>query len=304
MKQVLLFFTLFGFSSAFGQFNIGIGGAYQVVNAVSTLGREVVTAAEYKKRKKEQQSNEAEYMTAIQTADSLFLKEKYREAIDQYNRALQFRQDEYAITQIGRSNTELTRLTNLNYERFLDTADAAYTGLNYTKAIAYYQKALELRDEEYPRAKIERARSRQELWGTVHFSSMLISDSSIIDVSSQAFVSDSYSNFIPFGQYPVLNGFSWGTTDQTPNGIAIPANIRLVVYSEPYLKGKVLVDIVGPAIISNSTKRNQVASATAHSKNFNPALQRIFPQQVRSWSANDMKEWYKGSMEIKAVPSE
>lgn len=295
---------LFGFSTAFGQFNIGVGGAYQIVNAVSTFGREVITAAEYKKRKKEQQSHEAEYMTAIQTADSLFVKAKYREAIDQYNRALQLRQDEYAISQIGRANTELIRLTDLNYEHFLDTADAAYNGLDYAEAITYYQKALELKDEEYPKAKIERAQSRQELWHTVHFSNVLISDSTITDVSSQAFVPDSYSNFIPLGQYPVLNGFSWGAADQTPSGIAIPSNVRLVVYSEPYLKGKVVADILGPAIINNNTKRNQLVSMTAHSKKFSPALQQIFPQQVRSWSVGDMKEWYKGSMEIKAVSSE
>ncbi|WP_343631179.1 tetratricopeptide repeat protein [Fluviicola sp.] len=304
MKQWLLVCSIFPFFTAFSQFNIGVGGAYQIVNAVSTFGREVVTAAQYKKQKKEQQAHEAEYMTAIQTADSLFVQAKYREAIDQYNRALQFRQDEYAINQIGRSNTELNRLTEQNYERFLDTADAAYTGLNYAEAIKYYEKALELKNEEYPRAKIERAKSRQELWKTVHFSSVLMSDSSMADLSSQAFVSDSYSNFIPPGQYPVLNGFSWGTNDQTPNGIAIPAHVRFVIYSEPYLKGKVLVDVTGPAIINNSRMKTQITSVTAHSKTFSPALQQIFPQAVRSWSANDMKEWYKGSMEIQALPSE
>lgn len=304
MKQWLLFLAIFPFFSAFSQFNIGVGGAYQIVNAVSTFGREVITAAEYKKRKKEQQAHEAEYMTAIQTADSLFVREKYQEAIDQYNRALQFRQDEYAINQIGRANNELTRLREQNYERFLDTADAAYTNLKYAEAIEYYEKALALKDEEYPRAKIERSKTRQELWKTVHFSSVLISDSSITDLSSQAFVNDSYSNFIPPGQYPVLNGFSWGTGNQTPNGIAIPANVRFIVYSEPYLKGKVLADVTGPAIIHNSSMKTRPASVTVHSKTFSPPLQHIFPQSVRSWSANDMKEWYKGSMELKAVPSE
>lgn len=299
MRKGLLLLVLFGSVTAFGQFNLGSQGVYQVFNAVTTLGREVVTAAEYKKFKKDQQAHEAEYMTAIQSADSLFLQRKYAEAIQQYNVALQFRQDNYAIDQIGRSNVELARLNLQNFEKFLDTADLAYTELNYPEAIRYYEKALELRDEEYPRAKIEQAKTRQELWKTVHFSSLLISDSSIADLSSEVFHTDSYSNFIPLGQYPVLNGFSWGSTDQTPNGIAIPANVRLVVYSEAHFKGKVLMDVVGPAIINNSSKNNQQITSELHSKAFRAPLQKIFPQNVRKWSANDMKEWYKGSMEIR-----
>lgn len=296
MRKLILGFILLLSTSAFGQ--IGAQGAFQIFDAVYTLGREVVQAADFKKSKKEEQAHEAEYMTAIQTADSLFMKQKYPEAIDGYNRALQFRRDEYAIEQIGRSNTELTRLNNQNFERFLDTADAHYTNLKYTEAIRYYSAALEIRDEEYPRARIEQAEARREFWKTVHFSSLLISDSSITDVSSQAFSTDSYSNFLPMGQYPVLNGFSWGSVNQTPNGIAVPANVHFVIYSESHFKGKILLDVVGPAIINNSGKKSNNASFIAHSKTFGLPLQTIFPQAVRIWSTGDMKDWFKGSMEI------
>ncbi len=296
MRKYLLGFILLLSTSAFGQ--IGAQGAFQIFDAVYTLGREVVQAADFNKSKKEQQANEAAYMTAIQSADSFFVAQKYQQAIEQYNRALQLRQDEYAVEQIGRSNMELTRLNNQNFERYLDTADAHYTNLRYTEAINYYSAALEIRDEEYPRARIEQAEARREFWKTVHFSSVLISDSSITDVSSQAFSTDSYSNFLPKGQYPVLNGFSWGASNQTPNGIAVPANVHFVIYSEPYFKGKILVDVVGPAIINNSSKKSHAASVVAHSKTFGLPLQSIFPQAVRIWSVGDMKEWFKGSMEI------
>lgn len=292
MRKGLLLFVLLGSSTAFGQFNIGVQGAYQIINAVSTLGREAVSAAEFKKFKKEQQAHEAEYMTAIQVADSLFIKEKYTEASEQYSVALRFRNEEYAINQIARCNTESTRITLQKYEALLDTADVAYTQLNYTSAIKYYSAALEIRDEEYPRAKIDLARIRLERWKTVHISSLLISDSSINELSSQAYSTDSYSNFIPQGKYPAINQYYM-------DGIAIPDSTRLIIYSEPNFKGKVLLDIVGPAIISNSSKKNDPASREIQSKTFKGALQRVFPQSVRSWSASDMHEWAKGSMEIR-----
>lgn len=292
MKQCILLLALFSFSSAFGQFNIGVQGAYQIINAVSTLGREAVNAAEYKKSKKEQQAHEAEYMTAIQSADSLFIQEKYTEAAEQYNRALQFRRDEYAMEQIARCNTESARITLQKYEALLDTADAAYTKLNYAAAIRYYQAALEIRDEEYPRAKIDLAQIKLERWKTVHVSSLLISDSSINELSSQAYNVDSYSNFLPEGKYPAINQFYI-------DAIAIPDSTHLIIYSEPNFKGKILLDIVGPAIISNSSKKNDATSKELQSKEFKGALQGIFPQTVRSWSSSDMHEWAKGSMEIR-----
>jgi len=292
MRKALLLFVLLGSPAAFGQFNIGVQGAYQIINAVSSLGREAVSAAEFKKFKKEQQAHEAEYMTAIQVADSLFIKEKYTEASEQYTVALRFRNEEYAINQIARCNTESARITLRKYEALLDTADVAYMQLNYDSAIKYYSAALEIRDEEYPRAKIDLARIRLERWKTVHISSLLISDSSINELSSQAYSTDSYSNFIPQGKYPTINQYYM-------DGIAIPDSTHLIIYSEPNFKGKVLLDIVGPAIISNSSKKNDLASREIQSKTFKGALQRVFPQSVRSWSASDMHEWAKGSMEIR-----
>lgn len=292
MRKALLLFILLGSTAAFGQFNIGVQGAYQIINAVSTLGREAVNAAQYKKSKKEQQEHEAEFMTAVQSGDSLFVREKYTEAVEQYNRALQFRQDDYVREQINRCNTESARITIQKYEALLDTADAQYTQLNYKKAIRYYKAALEIRDEEYPRAKIDLAQTKMERWKTVHFSSLLISDSSINELSSQAYNVDSYSNFIPQGKYPVINQFYM-------EGIAIPDSTRLIIYSQPDYRGKVVLDIVGPAIVSNSTKKNDRISQEIQSKVFKGALQQIFPQAVRSWSLSDMHEWSKGSMEIR-----
>jgi len=301
MKHTLLFFGLFFFYSAFSQFNIGIYGAQQVFGAVSTVGREVVNAAQYHKSKKAQQASEAEFMTVVQRADSLFVKRNYREAIDQYNRALQLRQDEYVREQITRSTTEWNRQNLVEYEGLLDKADSEYVQLNYTAAIQTYTAALAIREEEYPRAKIERAKVHQEHWKTVQFSSQLISDTLIDSLSSRAYMPDAYSDFLPEGKYRVIQEYLLAIGAQRLNSIAVPGNVRLIVYSDPDYKGQVLLDITGPAIIHNNSKMNAPASLETYRKQFVLPLQRIFPQQVRSWSSSDMTKWVKGSMEISTL---
>ncbi|WP_430406284.1 hypothetical protein [Fluviicola sp.] len=83
------------------------------------------------------------------------------------------------------------------------------------------------------------------------------------------------------------------------DAIAIPDSTRLIIYSEPNYQGKIVLDITGPAIISNSSRKNDLIFKEIQSKEFKGALQRIFPQAVRSWSSSDMHEWAKGSMEIR-----
>lgn len=299
MKQILLFGLLFCLAPAFSQFNIGIYGAQQIFGAVSSVGREVVHAAQYRQSKKEQQTAEASFMAALQTADSLFVKGKYREAIENYNQALQIREDAYTREQIARSNTELARQNVSDYERLLDRADSAYNGLDYALSIKTYTAALELRNEEYPKAKMERAKAHIERWKTVQFCSLPISDTLIENRSSRAFMPDAYSDFLPEGKYWSIKEYLLASGSGFVGAIAIPANTRLVIYSEPNYKGQILLDIAGPAIIYNGVKKNDPAWMETHSRNFIAPLQAIFPANTRIWSKGDLNQWSNGSMEIR-----
>lgn len=298
MRYVLLFFTLFFFSELFGQFNIGTGGAYQVVNAVSTLGREVVRAVEYKKEKQEIEQREAEYNNFVQQGDQLFDQGRYREALEAYNQALRYKQEQYVRDQMARCNAELARIDREEYQLLIDKADSLYKQLNYQEAIAIYTEALTKKDVQYPKDKIKEATADQERWKKVHFSGLLISDTRQDDLSSGAFSKDPYSDFVKPGKYNFISNSLIYSSYQTLDGIAVPENMRLVIYSEPNFKGTVLLDITGPAIINNVSKKNNADAGEIQSREFTAPLQKHFPPSVRTWSVNDMKSWINGSMEI------
>ncbi|WP_430406281.1 hypothetical protein [Fluviicola sp.] len=298
MKHTLLLFILFGFSSAFGQIVLGNSGAQQVFGAVSSVGREVVRAAEYKKTKEEQEQREAEYNNNVSQADAFFTRGQYREAIDMYNKALTFRQDQYVRDQLARCNAELARVDREEYQLFIDKADSLYAQLNFSAAIESYTEALTKKEVQYPKDKIKEAKADQERWGKVHFSGLLISDKREDDLASKAFSKDPYSDFIKPGKYNIIDDFLTYSNYQTLDGIAVPANMHLVIYSEPQFKGQILVDVVGPAIINNMNKKNTPNTKEIQTREFTAPLQSKFPQSVRTWSVSDMKSWVKGSMEI------
>ena len=138
----------------------------------------------------------------------------------------------------------------------------------------------------------------QERWKKVHFSGLLISDTRKDELSSKAYSKDPFSDFVNPGKYNFIENLLVYSIYQTLDGIAVPENRRLIIYSEPNFKGTVLVDIVGPAIINNSSKKNSPDSAEIQTREFSKPLQERFPQSVRTWSVSDMNAWVKGSMEI------
>ncbi|AEA42408.1 hypothetical protein [Fluviicola taffensis] len=298
MRTLLLSFILFGFAPVFGQVVLGTYGAQQVFGAVSSLGREVVGAIEYKKSKEEKEQREAEFNNFIVQADGLFAEGKYSESVVLYNQALSLKQDQYPRDQIARCNAELARINREEYQLLIDKADSSYTQLNFDLAIENYNAALAVNNQQYPKDKIKEAMEDKERWGKIHFSGLLISDTREDDLSSRAYSNDPYSDFMNPGKYGVINNSLVYSNYQTLDGIAVPANMRLVIYSEPHFKGTVLVDVVGPAIINNITKKNAQASEEVQTREFSTPLQQIFPQTVRTWSVSDMKSWIKGSMEI------
>ncbi len=298
MRYMLLFFTLFSFAKLFGQFNIGAGGAYQVVNAVSTLGREVVRAVEYKKEKQEIEQREAEYSNLVQQGDQLFDQGQYQAALDTYNQASQIRQDQYVRDQVARCRTELARIEREEYQLLVDKADSLYKQLNFSAAITAYTEALAKKEVPYARQKLKDAKADQIRWKQVQFSGLLISDRREENLTSKVCSNDPYSDFIHPGKYELLSNYLVYSSYQTLDGIAVPENMRLVIYSEPNFKGTKLLDVTGPAIINNVSKKAQASPSEIQVREFAEPLQDKFPQSVRNWSLSDMNSWVNGSMEI------
>lgn len=300
MRYILLFFTLFGFSDVFGQFNIGAGGAYQVVNAVSTLGREVVRAVEYKKEKQEIEQREAEFNSFVEQGNQLFDQGQYQGALEAYNQASQIRQDQYVRDQQARCRTELARIEREEYQVLVDKADSLYRQLNFSAAIDAYTEALTKKEVPYARQKLKEATADRTRWKQIQFSGLLISDRREDNLTSKVCSNDPYSDFIHPGKYELLSNYLVYSNYQTLDGIAIPENMRLVIYSEPNFKGIKVLDVAGPAIINNVSKKAQANSSEVHTREFAEPLQNKFPQSVRTWSVSDMKSWVNGSMEITA----
>lgn len=298
MQTRLLVFLLSGCSMAYGQFNVGPQGAQQIFGAVSSVGREVVRAAENKKAREELEQREEEYNNTVAQGDQLFASGQYRVARDTYQTAMRIKQNQYVRDQVARCDAEIARAERQEYQLLIDRADSLYAKENYPAAIEAYTAALERSNQQYARDKIAQIRDDQERWQKVHFSGLLISDRREDGLSSKAYSKDPYSDFMGPGKYMVSDNSLVYSNYQTLDGIAIPAGMRLVIYSEPHFKGTVLLDVTGPAIINNRSKKDTPAQAEAHSREFTELLQVKFPQSVRSWSGSDMNSWIKGSMEI------
>lgn len=269
-----------------------------VFGAVSRMGREVYRADQAKKAEQEQQERENNYAATVALGDTLFARHQYEEAIVQYNAALNIKQEQYVKDQIARSNAEIAREKRQAYQLLIDRADSLFAQQNYDLAIEVYTTAIKERNEQYPKDRIEEVKAEMERWKKVHFSGQLISDLRIDNFSSKAYGKDPYSDFLKAGKYPLTDQFLIYSGYNGLDGIAVPANTRLIVYSEANYKGKVLLDVTGPVLINNIGKKKDSDALENQTKAFADPLQRTFPPSTRQWSENEMNSWINGSMEI------
>jgi len=207
-----------------------------------------------------------------------------------------------------------------SYRQYVSLGDARFTASDYEKAILYYKEALVHWEDPYPHSQIskaeeELARIRKEkeekvaqerfiLTHSVHFSGRLMEDEFSFR-SSEIYVDDAYSEILPAGRYDTLSTVlkEAGNDNNTLDGLTVPPGMRLVIYSEQNLKGSVLLDVTGPAIVNNGKWEDASLYRTANTRTFDSKeLQATYPPMVRQWSATDMHGWTKnGSMEIIAV---
>jgi len=224
-------------------------------------------------------------------------------------------------------------LTEEHYRELITQADNFMAQRKYNDAAVLYNEILQQRDDPYARGRVrevyalrekERLDDAQYRWEAaalsrsrllssetarthaVHFSGAFMSDvSSDMDWTSEAFnMRDPYSDFVAPGKYNDLSLDLQKSIGFTLDGIAVPAETRLIIYENPGCTGKILLDVTGPAIINNGYKVSNKRLKELSSKQFHDTLQSNFPQSVRDWSTANMHEWTKGSLEIRIETKE
>lgn len=216
---------------------------------------------------------EADYQKLATKADEFMLDRKYTDAILLYKEILKEREDQSARDRI--LEAEALRAKQVREEEQIKK-DAAL------------------------RAKAEFESSSFNEMRVVHLTGALISDmSSASRWTSKALdMKDPHSSFLKLGKYNGLAEVLRTAINFTLDGIAIPANTRLIVYKEKNCSGEILLDVTGPAIINNYIYSENERYNFVNTKEFIPELQPYFPQAVRSWSTTNMRDWVKGSMEV------
>lgn len=298
MKQLLLsFFVFFALQTVYGQIPVWQPGLGTVVSTVSTMGRGLRQANEAQKLEREQEERDYMYTNFITLADTFYNRQQYEKAISQYQQALLHKDEQYPKDRIALATVAQRRLNGDPYQLVVDKGDSLYTLSLYQSAIDRYNEALVLKSgEQYPRDQIAKANMELARWKTVHFSGLPIAGQRVDDQTSKAFSNDPWSDFIVPGQYTWIDRALTFSNFTELDGVAIPANTRLIVYSERNFKGVVLLDITGPAIVYNSAG---IPPADFFSETYTtPALQKTFPPAVRTQSNSDMHLWINGSMEI------
>lgn len=132
----------------------------------------------------------------------------------------------------------------------------------------------------------------------VHFSGAILSDETASDRGiSKIFSDDIYGEYVGSGYYPDNTKTFPKAVRHTFDAIAVDNGTHLILYSEPDFKGKVLLDVVGPMLISNIAYQSGDYQRAVN-KTFSPDLQTLFPPSRRQWSSSNMHDWSNGSCKI------
>ena len=132
----------------------------------------------------------------------------------------------------------------------------------------------------------------------VHFSGCLLGDEVLLNNISVIFENDPFGEYVGSGFYPENQKAFPKAVGATFDAIAVDQGTHLIIYSEPNFKGKVVLDVVGPILISNKIWKDDSRFTSLHNKTFTPKLQALFPPSRRQWSTEDMTRWDKGSCKI------
>lgn len=95
---------------------------------------------------------EKEYKELIAKANSSFASKSYSEAIDYFKQSLKIKDDQSIRQQIENAKN---LQTEENYQKQISLADFSFNEKNYATALIEYQKALEIKDEQYAKDKVK-----------------------------------------------------------------------------------------------------------------------------------------------------
>jgi tetratricopeptide (TPR) repeat protein len=104
------------------------------------------------------EENEKVYYESIRKGDENFEQENYSVALYYYRKALELRAEDYPKKMVTKSQAMADKyqeqLRSEEYDEYIKKADEALKKEEFNVATFYYKKALEIRQEEYPKQKL------------------------------------------------------------------------------------------------------------------------------------------------------
>ena len=132
----------------------------------------------------------------------------------------------------------------------------------------------------------------------VHFSGVILGDTHLDNHYSIIFGNDPMGEYVGSGYYPNNSETFPKAVRHSFDAIAVDKGTRLIIYERANFQGKVLLDVVGPILITNVFWKNDSRYNWVENKTFSPDLQEIFPPSRRQWSSGNMHDWSEGSCKI------
>ncbi len=131
-----------------------------------------------------------------------------------------------------------------------------------------------------------------------HFSGTLLSDVYVDSHISLIYKPDKFGEYVGEGEYSNNTVAFPNAVNTTFDAIAVDKGTRVILYSEPNFKGKVLLDVKGPALINNVKWKSDTRIGNFKTATLKEPYESLFPKSCRQWSSEDMNKWSKGSVKV------
>jgi hypothetical protein len=165
---------------------------------------------------------------------------------------------------------------------------------NAATAILYNGKQ---QDRDIPMKKEPKPQPPKKNCGAF-FTGLLAGGTYVGNNISEIFKVDGDSEYVGQGSYPSNTSAFPKSVASSFDGLAIDRNTRVIIYSEPNFKGKILLDRIGPLLINNIKWKDVQLYIDAHNAKFPKNLQDLFPPSKREWSSSNMNDWSEGSIKV------
>lgn len=132
----------------------------------------------------------------------------------------------------------------------------------------------------------------------VHFSGWYLSDRDKYPWTdcSEIFKEEKFGEYVGQGLYPDNTKILPKSMEHSFDAVAVSRGTRLIIYSKPNFKGRVVLDVKGPVLIENVIAKGSYDQLMTYT--FKGELQELFPPERRQWSSGNMHDWSYGSCKI------